>query len=68
MGGVYKARDLRREEALDRQPHVAIKVLSETFQRHPDAFIALQREAKKAQMLAHPNKELGLGSPRGESE
>ncbi len=55
MGVVYKARDLRREEARDKEPHVAIKVLSENFQHHPDAFIALQREAKKAQKLAHPN-------------
>ena len=55
MGVVYKARDLRREEARDKEPYVAIKVLSENFQHHPDAFIALQREAKKAQKLAHPN-------------
>lgn len=55
MGVVYKARDLRKEEARDRDPYVAIKVLTEAFQHHPDAFVALQREAKKAQQLAHPN-------------
>ncbi len=55
MGRVFKARDLRKEEAHDRNPFVAIKVLNETFKEHPQAFIALQREAKKAQNLAHPN-------------
>jgi len=55
MGVVYRARDLRREEAQDREPHVACKVLGEAFKGHPDALTALQREAKKAQRLAHPN-------------
>ena len=55
MGIVYKARDLRKEEARDRNPYVAVKVLTEDFKSHPDALITLQREAKKAQSLAHPN-------------
>lgn len=55
MGSVYKARDLRKVEARDRNPYVAIKVLNEDFQKHPDAFISLQREARKSQHLAHPN-------------
>lgn len=55
MGKVFKARDLRKEEAHDRNPYVAIKVLNDSFKDHPQAFIALQREAKKAQTLAHPN-------------
>jgi len=55
MGVVFKARDLRREEALDKEPHVAIKLLNNKYQDKPYAFIALQREAKKAQKLAHPN-------------
>ena len=55
MGTVFKARDRRREEARDRDPYVAIKVLGGDLRNHPDAFIALQREAKKAQKLAHPN-------------
>ena len=55
MGVVYKARDLRRIEAMDRDPFIAVKVLSSEFQRNPDSFVALQREAKKAQQLAHPN-------------
>lgn len=55
MGSVYKARDLLREEAQDRNPFVALKVLSEEFKAHPDSIIALQREARRAQTLAHPN-------------
>lgn len=55
MGSVYRARDLRREEASDKESEVAIKLINEDFQRHPDAMVALQREAKKAQALAHPN-------------
>ena len=55
MGVIFKARDRRKEEAMDREPYVAMKVLGEEFKHHPDALICLQREAKKAQMLAHPN-------------
>ncbi|MGH8502245.1 MAG: protein kinase domain-containing protein [Gammaproteobacteria bacterium] len=55
MGIVFKAKDLRKEEADDRDPYVAVKILTEDFRRHPDALITLQREAKKAQKLAHPN-------------
>ncbi len=55
MGTVYKARDLRKEEAQDRNPYVAIKTLNEDFKRHPQALKALQREARKAQALGHPN-------------
>lgn len=55
MGIVYRALDRRKEEAQDREPYVAIKILSEEFRRHPNSLIALQREARKAQTLAHPN-------------
>jgi serine/threonine protein kinase len=55
MGSVYKARDRLREEAQDRNPFVALKVLGEEFKAHPDSMIALQREARRAQTLAHPN-------------
>ena len=55
MGTVYRAKDLRKVEAQDRQPYVAIKVLNNDFRAHPDAFIALQREASKSQGLPHPN-------------
>jgi hypothetical protein len=55
MGTVYRARDLRKVEARDRNPYLAVKVLNNDFRAHPDAFIALQREASKSQALAHPN-------------
>jgi predicted Ser/Thr protein kinase len=55
MGTVYKALDLRKLEASDRKPHVAIKVLNVQFRGNPQSLIALQREARKAQVLAHRN-------------
>ncbi|MEZ5598276.1 MAG: bifunctional serine/threonine-protein kinase/formylglycine-generating enzyme family protein [Pseudomonadales bacterium] len=55
MGTVYRARDLRKVEARDRSPHVAVKVLNADIRRHPEAFIALEREAVRSQQLAHPN-------------
>jgi hypothetical protein len=55
MGTVYKALDLRKIEASDRKPYIAIKVLNVQFRGHPKSLIALQREARKAQELAHPN-------------
>lgn len=55
MGIVYKAKDRLKVEAQDRDPYVAIKVLSEEFKSHPQAFISLQRESRKSQRIAHPN-------------
>lgn len=55
MGVVYKARDLRKVEAKDRNPYIALKVLNDDFKDNRDSFIALQREARKSQDLAHPN-------------
>lgn len=55
MGTVFRATDLRREEAQDQHPDVAIKVLNDEFRDDPELFIALQRETKKSQLLAHPN-------------
>ncbi|WP_175816864.1 serine/threonine protein kinase [Burkholderia diffusa] len=55
MGTVYKALDLRKLEASDRKPHIAIKVLNVQFRGQPTSLIALQREARKAQTLAHRN-------------
>lgn len=55
MGIVFKARDLRMEEAQDRNPFVAVKILNDEFKRHPESLKALQREFRKAQSLAHPN-------------
>jgi predicted Ser/Thr protein kinase len=53
LGVVYKAYDRSRGEVKER--YVAIKVLNEEFKRHPLAVRSLQREARKAQKLAHPN-------------
>lgn len=55
MGTVYKALDMRKLEASDRKPYLAIKVLNVQFRGNPQSLIALQREAKKAQVLAHRN-------------
>jgi predicted Ser/Thr protein kinase len=55
MGLVFSALDRRKEEARDPNPRVALKVLNADFQRHPQSLMALQREARKAQTLAHPN-------------
>ncbi len=55
MSTVYKAKDRRKVEADDRNPFVAVKVLNLEFRAHPSSLIALQREAKKCQSLAHPN-------------
>ena len=55
MGIVYRAKDLRMEETQDRDPYVALKVLNDKFQRDTQMVVALQREARKAQTLAHPN-------------
>lgn len=55
MGVVYSAIDRRKTEARDPNPLVAIKILGADFARHPKSLIALQREARKAQELAHPN-------------
>jgi serine/threonine protein kinase len=55
MGIVYKAKDRLKVEAQDRDPYVAIKVLSDEFKSHPQAFISLQRESRKSQRIAHPN-------------
>jgi len=55
MGVVFKAKDLLKVEAMDRNPFIAIKVLNEDFKEHPESWIALQREARKSQHLSHPN-------------
>lgn len=55
MGAVYRALDRRKVEANDSDPYLAVKLLNDDFRQHPDAFISLQREARKSQNLAHPN-------------
>ncbi|MGB0133547.1 serine/threonine-protein kinase [Dokdonella sp.] len=55
MGAVFRARDVRKMEALDPDPFVAIKFISGSLIGFERAFVALQREAKNAQSLNHPN-------------
>jgi tRNA A-37 threonylcarbamoyl transferase component Bud32 len=55
MGTVFRAVDRRRLEARHAHPYVAIKLLNNDFRRHPEAFRALEAEARKAQELSHPN-------------
>ncbi|MGH8548505.1 MAG: protein kinase domain-containing protein, partial [Methylococcales bacterium] len=55
MGVVFKALDRRKQEARDKEPYVAVKVLNSHFRNNPESFIALQRETKRAQTLSHPN-------------
>ena len=55
MGTVFRAKDLRKVEARDDQPYIAVKVLNNDFRAHPDSFIALEREASKSQKLRHEN-------------
>lgn len=55
MGTVYLAKDLRKIEANDLKPNVAVKVLNDNFKNHPDAFVTLQREASRSHSLSHPN-------------
>ncbi len=55
MGIVWAAVDRRKLEARDPHPDVAVKILNSSASQHPDAFVALQREASKSQTLAHPN-------------
>lgn len=55
MGVVFLAVDERKIEARDRNPRVAVKVLNDEFRQHPDSLIALQRESRRSQQLAHDN-------------
>ncbi|XOV84503.1 MAG: protein kinase [bacterium] len=55
MGSVFRAKDLRKVEARGTQPYVAVKILNNDFRHHPEAFIALEREASKSQGLRHSN-------------
>jgi serine/threonine protein kinase len=54
-GKVFKALDRVRAEARDREPYVAIKILSEAVHQHAVSAVALQREAKKTLRLSHPS-------------
>jgi serine/threonine protein kinase len=55
MGQVWRSKDLVRERARNARLHVAIKLLNADCAQHPDALVGLEREASKAQELAHPN-------------
>ncbi len=55
MGAVFRARDMRKMEALDPDPFVAIKFITGSLIGFEKAFVSLQREAKNAQSLNHPN-------------
>jgi hypothetical protein len=54
MGAVYRARDRLMQEANDPDPYIALKLILDSVQ-DPQASIALQREARRAQTLNHPN-------------
>lgn len=55
MGAIFLAKDLRKEELQDKDSQIVIKVLKDELHDNFDAVLALQREAKKSQTLAHPN-------------
>ena len=55
MGVIYRAKDLDLVQFKDRNPYVALKMLSETFSNHPDSLMALNREARNAKSLTHEN-------------
>jgi serine/threonine protein kinase len=55
MGEVWKALDRRKQETKDSDPYVAIKLINKKLKEFENSIIGLQREAKKAQKLAHPN-------------
>lgn len=55
MGQVWRARDLLSEEAGAPETWVAIKLFVAEFASAPDALAIMQREASRAEGLAHPN-------------
>lgn len=55
MGTVYSAVDLLKQEARDEEVHVALKVMKPDLVDAEMTFMGLQREARRAQQLAHPN-------------
>lgn len=56
MGTVFLALDeVYAGEFEDRNAHVALKFLNTKFSQHKISRIALQRETRKSQQLAHPN-------------
>lgn len=64
MGTVYAAEDRLKLELGNPEPMVAVKVLQPRLAVHTTALIALEREAAKAQALAHPNVGTVFGFDR----
>lgn len=52
---VYRAKDRFLDAAGEPHPYVAIKILQKDIHSQPDAANILVREAKKTQLLSHPN-------------
>ncbi len=55
MSIVYRALDLRKQEANNRNPYIAVKILGAAFKNHPQSIRVLEHETQKIQSLAHPN-------------
>jgi predicted Ser/Thr protein kinase len=55
MGAVFSAVDMLKEEAKDENIDVALKVMKADIVDASMSFMGLQREARRAQQLAHPN-------------
>jgi formylglycine-generating enzyme required for sulfatase activity len=55
MSDVYKAIDLRKVEAGARDPHLAVKVLTLSFDDYFSSLSVMHHEASKLQTLTHPN-------------
>lgn len=55
MSQVFRAADKRRLEARSRDPDVALKIMDVEGANHQDAYMLMQREAQKSQLLNHPN-------------
>ena len=55
MGTVYSAVDLLKREAMDKDERIALKVMRPGIVDADLSFMGLQREARRAQQLAHPN-------------
>ncbi len=53
MGLVYRAKDHKAPDK--RNPYVAIKVINENFQEHPDALEAFRHEVKMAMAMQNAN-------------
>ena len=51
MGDVYKALDLRQQEAQVPNPYIAIKLLAKDFAKHKDAVVTLHREMAKTRQM-----------------